>query len=95
MRQLSVRGAPAVGALAASRYSNVRAARDASASASFQASMRKSAANPNALMEAAHLKPFADGGPCERRAVSEERGGPLRSRAAGEELDSCRLGAAL
>lgn len=95
MRQLGVRGAPAVGALAASRYSSVRAAYDASASASFQASMRKSAANPNALMEAAHLKPFADGGPGGRRAVSEERGGLLRSTAAGEELDSCRLGAEL
>lgn len=61
LRALGVHTSPTAGLLEATRHSSAKAAHAASAAAGFDAVMRRAAANPNTLMESAHLKAFYDG----------------------------------
>jgi len=64
LRQYGVKQAPTAGSIQAQHHSTAKAAHESATARVFEEVMRKGAANPNRLMEAAHLKPFYDGAWC-------------------------------
>jgi hypothetical protein len=63
LRQYGMEQAPTAGLLQALAFSTAKEGYNAASARVFEAALRKRAANPNALREAAHLKPSHDGGP--------------------------------